>query len=102
MLDNIDNKIIEILGINKLSENERKEVVEKLGALIYQGVMLRALDIMDEEDRDTFEKLISENSDPEVIFTFVAEKIPDINEIISEETEKLKDYVTDIMSGIGK
>jgi hypothetical protein len=51
---------------------------------------------------DTFEKLIKVSPDPEIMFTFLSEKIPNLEEIVSEEAKKLRDESDEIMSAIGK
>lgn len=101
MFNKINNNIIKILGIDTLPVEQQKDMMEKLGAIVYQEVMLRALDLMTEEDKDAFEKVISENGDPEAMFSFLAEKIPNIEAIVTEESEKLREESANIMSQIG-
>lgn len=102
MFNTINNNIIKILGIDTLPVEQQKDAMEKMGAIVYQEVMLRALDIMSEEDKDAFEKIIEKNPDPEIMFTFLSTKIPNINEIVNEEAEKFRNESADIMSEIGK
>ena len=101
MFQEINNNIIKILGIDALPEAEQKEAMEKLGALVYQEVMLRVLDIMSEEDKDAFEKLIEKNPDPEIMFAYLSEKVPNIDTIVSEEAQKLREESANIMGQIG-
>jgi hypothetical protein len=102
MFSKINDNIIKTLGIDVLPEEQQKETMEKLGAIVYQEVMLRVLDLMSEEDKDEFEKLIAVNQDPEAMFTYLAEKVPNIDDIAKEEAEKLKNESADILSQIGK
>jgi hypothetical protein len=102
MFDTINNNIITVLGIDTLPVEQQKEAMERLGAIVYQEVMLRALDEMNDEDKDEFEKLIETNPDPEAMFTFLAAKVPTIDSIAAEEAEKLRSESTDIMGEIGK
>ena len=101
MFKDINDTIITTLGIDKLPEEDRAAVMERMGALVYQEVMLRVLDIMSEEDKDAFEKMINESPDPEVLFGFLAEKVPTIDTIVSEEAQKLKRDRDEVMSQIG-
>lgn len=101
MFNKINDNIIKTLGIDTLPVEEQKEAMEKMGAIVYQEVMLRVLDIMTEEDKDAFEKLIEGNPDPEAMFTYLSEKVPNIETIVSEEAKKLRDESSDIMSHIG-
>lgn len=101
MFNKINNNVIHTLGIDALPIEKQKEAMERLGAIVYQEVMLRVLELMNEEDKDAFEKLVSTNQDPEAMFTFLAEKIPNIEAIVGEEAEKLRTESGDIMSEIG-
>ncbi len=102
MFDKINKKIIEILGINSLPADEQKEAMERLGALVYQEVMLRVLDDMNDEDRSSFEQLAEKNQDPETLFVFLSEKVPNVEEIVREEAESIRDESAEIMGSIGK
>lgn len=102
MFQQINNNIIKTLGIDSLPEEKQREAVERLGSIVYQEVMLRVLDIMSEEDKDKFEKLIEISPDPEIMFTFIGEKVPNLEDIINEEAQKLRDEATEILGDIGK
>lgn len=102
MFNQINDNIIKTLGIDALPVEKQKEAMEKLGAIVYQEVMLRVLDIMSDEDKDAFEKLIEKNPDPEIMFTYLSEKVPTIDAIVSEEAEKLRAESAEIMGEIGK
>lgn len=102
MFNEINKNIVIILGINTLPVEKQKEAMERLGAIVYQEIMLRALDILTEEDKDEFEKLIEKDQNPETMFGFLSEKIPNLDEIVKEEAEKLRNDSAEIMSEIGK
>ena len=102
MFDEINKNIVITLGINNLPVEKQKEAMERLGVIVYQEVMLRVLDILTENDKNEFEKLIEEDPKPETLFDFLANKIPNLGEIVKEEAEKLREEVTEIMNEIGK
>ena len=97
MQNKINGDIIKTLGIDRLPADEQKEAIERLGAIVYQEVMLRVLDILSEEDKDEFEKLIEKTPDPEIMFTFLALKIPNFEEIVNEEALKLRKEAAEII-----
>lgn len=101
MFQKINADIIDILGIKNLGEEEQKDAMEKMGGLVYQEIMLRAIDMLSEEDKNDFEKIITENPNPEAMFDFLEEKIPNIEEIAREEAEKFKTDSANIMNQIG-
>lgn len=102
MFNTINKNIIEVLGINTLPVEQQKEAMERLGAIVYQEIMLRVLEIMNDEDKDEFEKLIEKNPDPEALFSFLEEKVPNLNQIATEEAESLRSESAEILSEIGK
>lgn len=101
MFKKINANIIDILGISTLPEEEQKNTMEKMGGIVYQEIMLRAIDLLSEEDKNQFEKIMQENPNPEAMFAFLEEKIPNIEEIANEEAEKFKADSANIMSQIG-
>ncbi len=95
------NILIKALGLEKLEATDQQRIVEESGAVIYQIVLLKALEEMSDEQVDEFQKLLENNPLPEKVFGFFREKIPHFDELIEKETNE---YVTDgqnIMSQIG-
>ena len=82
MFNEINKNIIVTLGINKLPVEKQKEAMERLGSIVYQEVMLRVLDILNEEDKDTFEKMVEKDPNPEILFEFLSIKITNFAEIV--------------------
>lgn len=101
MFNTINNNVIKTLGIDTLPLEQQKEAMEKMGAIVYQEVILRVLELMTEEDKDEFEKLLEKNPDPETMFTFLGQKVSNVEEIVAEEAEKFRAESADIMSQIG-
>jgi hypothetical protein len=102
MFNEINKNIVIALGINNLPVEKQKEAMERLGAIVYQEVMLRVLDILSEEEKDEFEKLIEKDQNPETMFDFLSSKIPNFEGIVIEEAEKLREESAEIISEIGK
>lgn len=102
MFNKINKNIVTTLGINTLPVEKQKEAMERLGAIVYQEVMLRVLDILTEEDKNEFEKLIEKDPNPEKMFEFLSNKITNLEEIVKEEAEKLREESAEIISEIGK
>lgn len=100
MFNEINKNIIVTLGINKLPVEKQKEAMERLGSIVYQEVMLRVLDILNEEDKDTFEKMVEKDPNPEILFEFLSIKITNFAEIVKEEAENLREESAEIMKEI--
>jgi hypothetical protein len=90
MFETINNNILTILGIETMPAELQQEATERLGGIVYQKAILRALDIMTDEEDGEFEKLLEKDPDPEAIFTFLSMKIPTIAAIVTEEAEKVR------------
>lgn len=90
MFDKINNKIITTLGIDKLPVDKQKEIMEKWGKIVYQEIMISALDAMNEEGREAFNKLVEGNPSPETIFDYLSEKVPDLDTIVFEEADDIR------------
>lgn len=100
MFEKINKKIKEILGIEKLTQVEQDNMMMKLGDLVYERVLIRCYKLMSEEDEIAFEKLVENNSTPEELLVFLKEKIPNIEDIITEEAEKVAKDKADILKDI--
>lgn len=102
MFNDINKNIVVTLGINTLPIEKQKEAMERLGAIVYQEVMLRVLDILTEEDKDEFEKMIEKDPNPEILFEYLSNKIVNFDEIVKEEAENLREEAAEIIGEIGK
>ena len=100
-MNTIQKNISSALEINSLPPEEQQEIILRVGALIYQNVLIRVIEMMTEKDQDEFEKLLDKNANPEDIFSFLKEKIKDLEKIIDEEAIKFKDKASNIMDQIG-
>jgi hypothetical protein len=102
MFNEINKNIVTVLGINSLPVEQQKEAMERLGAIVYQEVMIRVVDMMGEEDKNEFEKLVEKDGNPETMFEFLSKKIPNLEQIVIEEAEKLRSESAEIIGDIGK
>jgi hypothetical protein len=100
-MNSISKKISETLNLENLPLDDRQEVIIRIGALVYQNVLMRSMEIMTEQDKDEFEKMLDKNADIEEVFIFLKEKVKDLEKIIEEEAIKLKNKSDKIMGQIG-
>ena len=97
----IQQNITNVLELDKLSPEEKQETIVRVGALIYQNVLMRVMEMITEADQDEFEKLLDNNAKPEEIFMFLKNKVADFEKIIDEEANKFKNKASSIMDQIG-
>ena len=106
MKEILNKNIISTLGIDSLELEERKEVLERIGKLIYQGVMIQVIEKLDEKSVDELEKIVETHGEsPEggiKILEFIKSKKIDIESIVEEETIRFKQDSYDLMSSLEK
>ena len=82
--------IIEELGLDTLPEGEREEMLERIGSVIYEGILIKSLDAMSDADATVYENMVDENRSPAELFKFLAEKVPNFEQIIKDEVNLYK------------
>ncbi len=97
----IEQNIKNALNLDKLSPQEQQDIILRVGTLIYQNVLMRVMELMNEEQEDEFEKLLDANASPESIFEFLKKAAPSLEIIIGEEAAKFRDRSSNIMNQIG-
>ncbi len=80
--------LVKALQISSLPEQEQQEMIASVGGIIYQAVLLRALEEMTEEQTTAFEKITEESTDPQTLFTFLRGNLQQFDQMIEEETMK--------------
>jgi hypothetical protein len=102
-LNMIERNILEELGLDELPPEKQEETILQIGRLIYQAVLIRALDRLSEEEQRDFERLLNEHPDDEAKFTgFLEQKVPDLDRIIQEEISKFKAETAALLKPNGK
>ncbi len=101
MVTILQKNIIKELGLDKLSEKEQEETLLNIGKIIFQSVLIRTMEELDEKGKDEFEKILSEKpNDEEAIMNFLQSKLPNLNEIVNDEVSKFKQESVDFMKTI--
>jgi hypothetical protein len=87
----LKQNIIKDLGFDKLPPKDQEEALLSAGRVIFQAVLIRVLEILDEKKKEEFEKIIAESpDDQEKIMKFLNSKIPDLEQISREEIANFK------------
>lgn len=101
-MNTIKQTIKSVLEIEKLPPELQEEMILRVGAVIYQNVLIRASELIRNEDQEELEKMFDKNSTTEEVFSFLKDKVPGFEKIIEEEALKFKDKANTIMSKMGK
>lgn len=86
----IKQTIVDLFELDKMAPEKAAETADRLGKLIFQAVLVRVLPLLSEKDLTEYEKIVDSKEGGEVIFKFLGEKIPDLENIIKEESEALR------------
>ncbi|KND48045.1 MAG: hypothetical protein AB201_00385 [Parcubacteria bacterium C7867-006] len=83
--------VIKEWGLQKLSPEKQEEMVERIGRIMYQAILVRSLDILSEKEQDEFDALLDkDDTTPQTVLSFLESKIPTFQELLKEEKNNLK------------
>lgn len=90
--------VLKTLGVDKLSEEKKEEMISKISELVLKRVFLATLEELDDEGKEKYEQLIGQNTDPEEMSRFLNSRIPDYSrfteKVIAELGEEIKKDLT--------
>ena len=92
-MSNILSKdIIKEWGLQSLPAEKQKDFVERIGKMMYQAILVKALDILSEKEQTEFDLLLDEDATtPNEVLAFLKSKIPTFDQLVMEERESLKE-----------
>jgi hypothetical protein len=91
--------LVDALGLKELLPEEQEEILIDLGTLIFKGSLIRMIELMDDETKQTFDMLMEKDTDEEEILAFLTEKVPGADQAVAETVKELTD---DILSATGE
>lgn len=100
-MSTIKQTLVEIFNLENISPEKAGELVERLGKMVFQAVLVRVLPTLSEEEFDEYEKIVEGNQGGEMIFRFLSEKVPTLPQIIEEEAKNLRDEMAEEFAQIG-
>lgn len=95
--DLLNENIIGLLGLESLPDAEKQAMMEKMTTLIQKRLMLRVMDALSEQDA---QKMAEMEKNPQEILAFIAEKVPNFEDIVKEEVVRLKAEMLKATEGI--
>lgn len=88
----LSKEIIEEWELTNLSEIKQIEMVDRIGRLLYQALLVQSLDILSESEQTELDLLLDEETTtPQDVMAFLKTKIPTFDMMIVEERNKLKE-----------
>jgi hypothetical protein len=89
-MSTIKETIEDLFELDKMPPEKAAEMVNRLGTLVFQAVLVRALPMLSETDLTEYERIIEAKEGGDILFKFLSEKVPDFENIITEEAELLR------------
>lgn len=93
--------IINAYNLGSLTEEEQNDIIERIGSLIFQGILMRVMEGMSESLQSEFEEMLDKDASPEMIIGFLRENVSDFENIAKEEAEKFQTESMSVMNQIG-
>jgi hypothetical protein len=91
MNDILSKDLIREWGLESLPKDKQLEMTDRIGRMIYQAILVRALDILSEKEQTEFDLLLDEDtSTPQSVLAFLQSKIPTFEQLVAEERNNLK------------
>lgn len=101
-MDTLKQTIIGMYNLEALPTDKQDEMIQEIGSLIFQNVLMRVVPSMSDAKQSELEKMFETNSTPESLFAFLNQEVSDFQMIVSEEAKHFKEESESIMSQIGK
>ncbi len=88
MNNNIQQKIIEVLGLQTESKEAQEQIIGELGGLILQLILVKATEKMTDDEVIAFEKVLSSQNQEEMQ-AFLLKTIPDFESLVAEASKEV-------------
>ena len=99
MDENLKKRIASDFGLSNMDGEEQERMIEKIGNLLFESVVERAVDVMDETTMNDFDEAINNaGSDYQKVIYFLKDRVPNFNKVVSEEMARLKRATSGIFS----
>jgi hypothetical protein len=90
-MNQLSQDVIHEWGLGELDAAKQVEMVDRIGRLMYQAILVRALDILSDKEQTEFDLLLDEDTTtPNDVLAFLAAKIPTFEQLVRDERNKLK------------
>lgn len=90
----LSQDIIQGWELESLPEIRQVEMIDRIGRILYQAILVRALDILTDKEQDQLDELLAEDdTKPQDVLGFLEARIPTFKQLVREEREHIKSLV---------
>ncbi|HEY4508852.1 MAG TPA: hypothetical protein VJC13_01045 [Candidatus Paceibacterota bacterium] len=92
MSDILTKDLVKEWGLESLAPAKQADTVDRIAKMLYQAVLVRALDILSEKEQTELDLLLDEDgTTPHEVLNFLATRIPTFEQLLLDEKKSLKD-----------
>lgn len=90
----LSKDVIKEWGLGSLPADKQADMVERIGRILYQAVLVRSLDILSESEQEEFDAILDQDTTtPDDVLAFLQKKIPTFEKMVLEERKSLKEDI---------
>ncbi|MEI7425547.1 MAG: DUF5663 domain-containing protein [Candidatus Moraniibacteriota bacterium] len=80
----IQKELLEELGLTSLPQDKQEEILIKMTEVLLKRIFVETMGKLSDTDRETYEKMVDEKSDPEKIGEFLKENVYNYDEMVQK------------------
>ena len=92
----IQQELIEELGLSSLPQDKQEELLIKMTEVLLKRIFVETMGKLNDADRETYGKMIDENSDPDTVGNFLKEKIVGYDEMVQKVIMSFKEEMKQV------
>lgn len=96
----LQTNIVKSLGLDGLPPEKQEKALLKIGEIVFQRVMIRAVEELNEKDRVEFYTVLNAKTvSQEAVLDFLRIHLPNFDTLLSEEIGGFKKEAVEVMKG---
>lgn len=84
------NTIVAEFGLQSFSVEEQTQYVDQIGEIVLQGVLIKSLSMLDEDQAAMLDSMIDQEKSPEDIMNYLQTAIPGFTNLVTDEVVQVK------------
>ncbi|MEI8360996.1 MAG: hypothetical protein WCG01_02625 [bacterium] len=103
MQTQLQQNILKELGLENMAPEKKAIVMEKIGKVIFQAILIRVLEGMSESDKERFDEHLKNNPDDmEALFGYLEKNVLYFSDVVEQEILKFKKESLGILGPLNK
>ncbi|CAN5697030.1 hypothetical protein BH11PAT2_BH11PAT2_05100 [soil metagenome] len=93
MKDTTTSDILTLLNIQELPSEEQEELLLDLTSLIFKGSLVRIIELMDSDTRDSFNSLMDTDPVEDEVEQFLTDNVPGADQAVQDTLDELRNDI---------